>query len=398
VTAQPTSNAAPDTRERIIAAALELESHGSWAHLTLKGLAKALDLHYTALYYHFKSMDDLRAALVEYLARQRSQHLAQARDAGASAFDQLIAFIKLELHQPPTRLLTTAASRRIGGEPGHRARHAIRAHADELGALIQSGIDDGSIRLCDPDTVSRMINHIMGRYAHQHEQLFERAHFDADFLTQTVVDFVANGIMAPGFDPALLGNGPAAPIRPLASSSSNLEKIVSTLSDQFNRHGYRGTSIPEVAKSIGLSKTSFYKYAASKEELLYLCVQHSMRLIAESRQLAVAVTDNPLAALLHLVYYDRFLNANPPGPYVNVGLYDSLSSEHAEVARDFDLVRRWETISLLEQCAVAGLTRNFDARAVQPMVWGIGIPLQSDGHTHGYQDEVTQFILQGIAA
>jgi AcrR family transcriptional regulator len=287
MTAQPTASSATGTRERIIATALELESRGSSAHLTLKTLAKALDLHYTALYYHFKSMDDLRAALVEHLATQRSEHLALARDIGTSAFDQLIAFIKLELHQPPTRLLTTVASHRIGGEPGHRARRAIRAHVDELAALIESGKGDGSIRPCDPATVSRMINHIMGRYANQHEQLFKQAHFDADFLTQTVVDFVANGIIAPGVDPALLGNGPAAPMRPLAGSpSSSFEKIVCTLSAHFNRQGYRGTSIPKVARSIGLSKTSFYKYAASKEELLYLCVQHSMRLVAESRQLA----------------------------------------------------------------------------------------------------------------
>ena len=400
MTAQPTASSATGTRERIIATALELESRGSSAHLTLKTLAKALDLHYTALYYHFKSMDDLRAALVEHLATQRSEHLALARDMGTSAFDQLIAFIKLELHQPPTRLLTTVASHRIGGEPGHRARRAIRAQEDELAALIETGKGDGSIRPCDPAMVSRIINHIMGRYANQHEQLFEQAHFDADFLTQTVVDFVANGIIAPGVDPALLGNGPAAPMRPLAGSpSSSFEKIVCTLSAHFNRQGYRGTSIPKVARSIGLSKTSFYKYAASKEELLYLCVQHSMRLVAESRQLAVAVTDNPLAALLHLVYYDRFLNDNPPGPYLSVGLYDSLSSEHAEVAWDFNLVRRWETINLLEQCAAAGLTRGFDARALQPMMVPFArIPLQSGGRSSGYQDEATHFILHGIAA
>ena len=39
----------------------------------------------------------------------------------------------------------------------------------------------------------------------------------------------------------------------------------------FNRRGYHGTSLAEIAKKLGVTKAALYTYVPSKEELLYYC-------------------------------------------------------------------------------------------------------------------------------
>lgn len=44
----------------------------------------------------------------------------------------------------------------------------------------------------------------------------------------------------------------------------------------FNRRGYHGTSLAEIAKKLGVTKAALYTYVPSKEELLYFCHDSAM--------------------------------------------------------------------------------------------------------------------------
>lgn len=44
----------------------------------------------------------------------------------------------------------------------------------------------------------------------------------------------------------------------------------------FNRRGYHGTSLTEIAKKLGVTKAALYTYVPSKEELLYYCHDSAM--------------------------------------------------------------------------------------------------------------------------
>lgn len=80
-------------RERLLKAALRLGArHRSIANLGLRELAREAGMHHTAIYRHFKSIDDVAVALVEPLSLQLRKDLRTARhSARADATDMIRA-------------------------------------------------------------------------------------------------------------------------------------------------------------------------------------------------------------------------------------------------------------------------------------------------------------------
>lgn len=55
------------------------------------------------------------------------------------------------------------------------------------------------------------------------------------------------------------------------------ERILAAATERFVRHGYRKTSIDEVARAAGVAKGTIYLYYRSKPELLFHAVAHEKR-------------------------------------------------------------------------------------------------------------------------
>ena len=54
------------------------------------------------------------------------------------------------------------------------------------------------------------------------------------------------------------------------------EVLLREAAASFNRGGYHGTSLAEIAKKLGVTKAALYTYVPSKEELLYYCHDSAM--------------------------------------------------------------------------------------------------------------------------
>jgi len=54
------------------------------------------------------------------------------------------------------------------------------------------------------------------------------------------------------------------------------EALLRTAAQSFNRRGYHGTSLTDIAKKLGVTKAALYTYVPSKEELLYYCHNAAM--------------------------------------------------------------------------------------------------------------------------
>lgn len=54
------------------------------------------------------------------------------------------------------------------------------------------------------------------------------------------------------------------------------EVLLREAAASFNRRGYHGTSLAEIAKKLGVTKAALYTYVPSKEELLYYCHDSAM--------------------------------------------------------------------------------------------------------------------------
>jgi TetR/AcrR family transcriptional regulator len=65
------------------------------------------------------------------------------------------------------------------------------------------------------------------------------------------------------------------------------EVLLREAAASFNRSGYHGTSLAEIAKKLGVTKAALYTYVPSKEELLYFChdsaMDSAMEILVEAR-------------------------------------------------------------------------------------------------------------------
>jgi len=84
----------------------------------------------------------------------------------------------------------------------------------------------------------------------------------------------------------------------------------------FNRRGYHGTSLAEIAKKLGVTKAALYTYVPSKEELLYFCHDSAMNSAVEILTQARASNGNGLQKLVMTLrrYVDLMLGED--GSYV----------------------------------------------------------------------------------
>ena len=67
----------------------------------------------------------------------------------------------------------------------------------------------------------------------------------------------------------------AVPV-PSAQFDGKREVLLREAAASFNRRGYHGTSLTEIAKKLGVTKAALYTYVPSKEELLYYCHDSAM--------------------------------------------------------------------------------------------------------------------------
>jgi len=66
------------------------------------------------------------------------------------------------------------------------------------------------------------------------------------------------------------------------------EVLLREAAASFNRRGYHGTSLAEIAKKLGVTKAALYTYVPSKEELLYFCHDSAMDTAIDSLHKAEA--------------------------------------------------------------------------------------------------------------
>ena len=64
------------------------------------------------------------------------------------------------------------------------------------------------------------------------------------------------------------------------------QAILREAASSFNRKGYHGTSLVDIANTLGVSKAALYTYVKSKDELLLFCHEAAMDAAQESLHLA----------------------------------------------------------------------------------------------------------------
>ena len=67
------------------------------------------------------------------------------------------------------------------------------------------------------------------------------------------------------------------------------EQILAVSAQVFNRRGYRGTTLDDIARALGVTKAALYYHVKNKEEILFLCHQIALDIAMDGFRRAWAV-------------------------------------------------------------------------------------------------------------
>ncbi len=283
-------------------AAMLFNSKGSRA-TTLKDIAESLGLTKTSLYYYVKTKEELIYQC--YMAALEHHHAAL--DAIESRYSDPLERASGFLLQA----FETSRAARDGETPHIAALLEIASlkgeHRGEVERLyikmftrvrdhLREGMAQGKLRRCEANSATRAI---LGSVEWVFYWLHNVPSDQVSTVARQAADIIAHGIYA--------GEGKfvGSVKRPRPNEGRKLqgfnrdeqnrlkqEAFYKTGTRFFNKKGFNGASLDEIAEHLKVSKGAFYYHIKNKEDLLYNCYTHSLDIITEIyNEAAAADTD-----------------------------------------------------------------------------------------------------------
>ena len=142
----------------------------------------------------------------------------------------------------------------------------------------------------------------------------------------------------------------AVPV-PSAQFDRKREVLLREAAASFNRRGYHGTSLTEIAKKLGVTKAALYTYVPSKEELLYYCHDAAMDSAIESLHKAQASPGSGLERLTLTLRHYLEMMLGQEGGYVVLLEENAMKPAHVRAI----VKRRDQFEQGLREFVVAGI-------------------------------------------
>ena len=307
--------------------------HGARA-TRLNDVAQRLDLNKTSLYYYVKSKDDLVCQVYLASCDAIEAMLEQADARGGNGAEKLAVFIRayFQAWQAIVRgershiaILTEIRALK----PAQRQQVARRYAAlfDRVQAFLREGTADGSLRGCDP------LGTALALFGLVQLTILWLPDFDVEQFGRAADDFIDilfNGIAAPGRRTGLAIDAAAPGGGQDTGPAGKQEAFCRVGSAWFNRKGFKGASLDEIADEVGVSKGSFYHHVRDKDDLLHQCFLRSLDLIAGTQACAESGSGKGLDKVVFCAARLFRLQNTDAGPLIRFNLIPSLSGSYRQ--------------------------------------------------------------------
>jgi AcrR family transcriptional regulator len=274
----------------ILSQAARLFNYKGSRATTLRDIADHLGLTKTSLYYYVRTKEALIYQC--YMAALDRQHhnLDEIEAKHCAPIERFSAFFLrhfedwFDAHSgrgPHLAALLEIASLR----DSHRSEVETR-YIDlfkRLRQYIREGVDGRSMRRCDTGAVTRaVLGSLDWAFSWLHGVPLEDVIHTAERALDIVLRGVYGGIGE--YRPAALkleGCESAAlqGFNRLEQNRLKQEAFFRTGTRFFNRQGFNGTSLEEIAEQLHVSKGAFYYHIRNKEDLLYSCYSRSLDIV-----------------------------------------------------------------------------------------------------------------------
>ncbi|TXS57348.1 ScbR family autoregulator-binding transcription factor [Streptomyces sp. t39] len=92
-----------------------------------------------------------------------------------------------------------------------------------------------------------------------------------------------------------------------------LRRIITAAAEQFERNGYRGTSLDDITRAAGVSKGAFYFHFASKDQVAMAVLGLAQGLLEDTVAEPCDATGSPLQSLIDLTHeLSELVRLEPP--------------------------------------------------------------------------------------
>lgn len=288
-------------RTAILSEAARLfNSKGSRA-TTLQDVANSLGLTKTSLYYYVKTKEELiylcyeaalqhHHAVMDAVEAAVSSPLERAERVFRAPFDRwLSAREGNEVHQAALLEIASLAPKRREHIEAEYVRMFKR-----LRGYLKDAITAGEIRDCETISTTRAI---IGATDWAFHWLHQVAPDEVNDAGKDAWEIFLYGLSpGPGYyqpKPLELSQANERPSKGFDRDEQNRQKqeaFYKKGTHFFNRKGFNGASLDEIAESLNVSKGAFYYHIKNKEDLLYACYERSIA-ITERMQNRAARSD-----------------------------------------------------------------------------------------------------------
>ncbi|TCO71071.1 TetR family transcriptional regulator [Chromatocurvus halotolerans] len=258
---------------------------------TLQDIAASLGLTKTSLYYYVKTKEELIYQCYMAALDRQHQSLDAIERAHTQPFDRLSAFLIQQFHN---------WSAAVSGHESHQAalleiaslksphRQTVEgryvALFKRLRGFVHEGMSDGSLRQCDATSTTRAI---LGSVDWVFHWLHDVPADQVGVIAQQAIEIIGHGLYAGDHDYTHVhGIAPIDADLPVPGFNRDeqnrlkQEAFYKAGTWFFNRKGFNGASLDEIADYLNVSKGAFYYHIRNKEDLLYQCYNYSLDILA----------------------------------------------------------------------------------------------------------------------
>ena len=326
-------------RQAILSEAARLFNTQGTRATTLIDIASRLKLTKTSLYYYVKTKEELIYLCYLASCQFHQEILSFAEQTGNDGRTKIEAAIREYFRRFQDILLNK--------EPQHAVMTEIRTlkteHRAEIQTLyfnlyfayrdfINEGIADGSLEHCNAGATA------LALFGNIQWTVLWLGDMDPEQIPaagETFIDIVMNGLATnPSFQPI---NFPELGSLNIdqgfdrgALNQLKQEAFYKVGSRFFNRKGFKGTSLDEIAEALNVTKGAFYYHIKDKDDLLLQCFNRTLEHTSAMQTRAIKNGQTGLGKLELAAHYLFYVQNSDEGPLIRYNLLRSLKPENQD--------------------------------------------------------------------